>query len=174
MTADEATPDPIAAAVGDALVEHFRRINRTAMADVPICNPMLDVDQTGFRLYDGQVMGIIVTPWFMNLVLAGLPDAPLPDAAQGSRRSVGLPAGRVEFLVGDVPGFGRLDACSLFSPMQDFADHAAVMATAAEALTALFTAPEPPPPPTPPMEREMGRRNLLRGRISAKAEGMQP
>ncbi len=163
--------DPTAKAVGDALVAHFHHIHRTAMADVPICNPAVEVDQVGFKVYDGQVMGIVITPWFMNLVTAGLPGQPLPEAEQGQRRTVALPAGRVEFLVGDVPGFGRLDACSLFSPMQDFADHAAVVATAVEVLVTLFT---PPPPPVPPMEREMGRRNLLRGRLSTKPEGAAP
>lgn len=166
--------DDTAVAVGETLGALYQGIYERSMADVPICNAALKVEPIGFQLYDGQIIGIVVTPWFMNLVSAGLPDAPLPEGRPGDRRSIALPVGRVEFTVGEAPGFGRLDACSLFSPMQDFEDHAAVMATAAEVLTALFTAPEPEPPPQPVMEREMGRRNLLRGKLKKPASEVQP
>ena len=41
-------------------------------------------------------------------------------------------------IVGDLPDFGRLDACSLFSPMQDFAGMDAALEAARAALTELF------------------------------------
>lgn len=49
-----------------------------------------------------------------------------------------LTAGRVGFVVGRLEGFGRVDSCSLFSPMGDFADHAAARAVAVAALDQLF------------------------------------
>ena len=170
MTPNE---DDLALSIAKTLVGIYQSIYERSMADVPICNGALRVDQTGFQLYDGHVLGIVVTPWFMNLVSIGLPDQPLPPAQTGDRRSIALPAGNVELTVGEVPGFGRLDACSLFSPMQDFEDHAAVMATATEVLMALFTGPDPEPTPPPVMDREMGRRNLLRGNFK-KPEPQAP
>jgi len=120
------------------LEAHFRAVHQNAMADVPICNPALDVACIGFQPWREQIFGIVLTPWFMNVLLAPLPGASPILAAPGATQSVALPCGRVDFLVGELDGFGRLLMGSLFSPMQDFVDQEAAVATAQAALASLL------------------------------------
>ncbi len=126
------------AELANRLEAHFQDVFVRAMAGLPICNPALSAACVGFREWRGQALGIIVTPWFMNVVLAPLAGASLGGGKSGETRSIWLPAGKVDFLVSELDGFGLLLMCSLFSPMQDFADQAAALATAEAALAALL------------------------------------
>ena len=65
-----------------------------------------------------------------------------------------------DLILPDLPGFGRLDAGSLFSPMHDFADMAAPLEAARAAIAELFSAPAKP-------EAAGDRRALLSGRFGA-------
>lgn len=136
-----ATTDPTreAAAVfaGARLADHYRRVH-DAMRDLPICNPMLDIEAIGFRPYGDYALGVVLTPWFMNLTVCAAGAEELPPQPLGDTAHWPLPAGRVGFIVGRLEGFGRVDSCSLFSPMDDFADHAAARAVAIAALDELF------------------------------------
>lgn len=40
----------------------FRRIDAERMADLPFRNPALRVEAVGFRMHDGQWLGVLVTP----------------------------------------------------------------------------------------------------------------
>lgn len=133
-----ADPDHTATTVGERLAALYRDV-ATRMRDLPVYNPRLVVDTVGFRLHDGAVLGVMVTPWFMNIVLAAIPGGPaLPDARIGDARDVPFPAGTVTFTIGELAGFGRLDTASLFSPMETFDDPAVARETAAAALVALL------------------------------------
>ncbi|MET0068109.1 MAG: [NiFe]-hydrogenase assembly chaperone HybE [Candidatus Thiodiazotropha sp.] len=118
------------------LVTAFQRIQQTRMQGLPFLNPTLQVEAVGFVAKDEGAMGILVTPWFMNLVL-------LPGTADwrqlrvGSKVKHGFPSGCYEFTVGDEPGVGRYQGCSLFSPMLEFEDQAAAVTTAAEVMRGL-------------------------------------
>jgi [NiFe] hydrogenase assembly HybE family chaperone len=152
-----------AAAIGERLASIYRAIAEGAMRGMPICNPDLEVQAVGFRDHAGHAIGVVVTPWFMNIVLAEVAGGPaLPPARFGDSRAVSLPAGRIEVTVGELDGFGRLDAASLFSPMFGFADPAATYQTAAAAMAALF---KPDGYDVPPPARD--RRALLFGRGSS-------
>jgi [NiFe] hydrogenase assembly HybE family chaperone len=122
------------------LEAHFQDVYVRAMADVPICNPALAVASVGFSDWRGQALGIVVTPWFMNIVLAPLHGSQPVKNAPGATQSIILPCGKVDFLVAELESFDRLLMCSLFSPMQEFADQEAALATAAAALAALLDA----------------------------------
>lgn len=156
--------DDAALALGRSLETLYRHIFERSMRDVPICNPALLVAASGFRSHGGRAFGIVTTPWFMNLVAADLPDGrPAAPAAPGTTVCIGLPAGEVEFIAGELDGFGRLDCCSLFSPVLEFGTMEAALETAQEAARAFFdpaALEEPPPPPV-----EVNRRDLLRGRL---------
>ncbi len=118
------------------LVSAFRQIERTRMKGLPFLNPELRVEAVGFVPWDTGALGVLVTPWFMNLVL-------LPGTAEWPQLRVGdkvrqcFPSGCYEFTVGDEPGVGRYQGCSLFSPMLEFEDQAAAVATAAEVMRGL-------------------------------------
>lgn len=102
------------------------------MADIPVLNKELSVDAFGFESQNGYHFGVLLTPWFMNLVL--IPTTENADALDesqvGSKQSRILPAGRFEFIVGYEEKIGMYLSCSLFSPVFEFADQEAAIETA--------------------------------------------
>jgi [NiFe] hydrogenase assembly HybE family chaperone len=152
------------ARLAEKLEAHFRGVHVGAMRDVPICNENLAVASTGFRPCGDWALGIVVTPWFMNIVAAPLAGAAPVAALPGETQSLVLPCGMVECLAAKLDGFDRLLMCSLFSPMQDFEDQEAALATAKAAFELLLTPPAPPP--EPPV-RSMDRRAFFRGGVRA-------
>lgn len=123
----------------EQLEAHFRQVHQTAMRDLPICNQALRVEAFGFRAHGDHLIGVMVTPWFLNIFAAPLTAGPVEDG------TLILPAGAVDFAAHDYPGLGRLLSCSLFSPMDIFIDHEAAAATARASLDLLFKAPESAP-----------------------------
>lgn len=151
-----------------ALEAAFRAIDQGRMAALPIRHAALRVEAVGFRLWQGAPLGILITPWFMNLLL--LPAEPDEWSAlpAGSTLRLTLPAGEFDFQLASEEGVGRYRFCSLFSPMNAFEDQAGAVATAEAVLTALFTEPgKDQPPAAGGVERRLGqrlsRRELLRG-----------
>lgn len=171
MDADLAiqTSDDAALALGQSLETLYRGIFERSMHDLPICNPALTVAASGFRSYGGRAFGIVTTPWFMNLVVADLPEGrPAPAIVPGTTIRIGLPAGEVDFIAGELEGFGRLDCCSLFSPVFEFSSMEAALETAEEATRAFFDPALLEEPPKPPAE--VNRRDLLRGRLGQQED----
>jgi [NiFe] hydrogenase assembly HybE family chaperone len=157
-------PDPSAQALsaGARLADYYCTVHG-AMRDLPVCNPRLEVEAVGFRAFGEYVCGVVLTPWFMNLIICGAEKSALPPAASGAASQWRFLAGDVEFIAAEVEGFGLIHSCSLFSPMDDFADHAAARATALAVLDALFAGPSPEPAP------QMNRRAMLFGASREKA-----
>lgn len=158
----DTAPHPMASRVA-ALEDAFRRAEG-AMRDTPFHNPALRVEAVGFQAWGDHLwLGILITPWFMHAVLlpcdAAAWDDLVPGAAKHPHR---LPAGRFDFELGRLDGFGMWQGCSLFSPMNDFGDHDSARLTALAALDALLTPEEEEPKPEPPA---VNRRDLLRGRL---------
>jgi [NiFe] hydrogenase assembly HybE family chaperone len=81
-------------------------------------------------------VGILITPWFMNLVWMPL-DPAAPTVRVGDKRTRVVGNERFDFIGAHEPGFGGYEACSLFSPMFEFVDHGAAVATAFEVLKQL-------------------------------------
>jgi [NiFe] hydrogenase assembly HybE family chaperone len=176
MRTDGATDrDAEARAVGEALAAIYRGAER-AMRDLPVYNPVLRVAAIGFHASEDHAFGVVVTPWFMNLVRVPL-DRDGSALAQGDVVARALPAGTLEFTVGRLDGFGTIESCSLFSPMFGFADQPAAENAAAAALTAVLdpqfdaaaataepVAPEPPAQPPAPLDR----RRFLRGELTER------
>ncbi len=115
-----------------ALEAAFRRIAAGPMADLPIVNPALAVEAVGFRPWQGRWVGVLITPWFMNLL--AWPEA----AANGSQKLV-LPSGDYECQPVFEQSIGHYLAASLFSPMAQFADQAEAVQVAEAVLEELFT-----------------------------------
>jgi len=124
-----------AEAWGDLLADAYCQIGDRVMRDLPIYNDALGVEAVGFRRYNGTIVGIMITPWFMNVTTSV--DA-VVRAAPGSSLRMCFPAGDVEFTLSEVAQVGRVASCSLFSPMSDFADMAFARATAEAALSELM------------------------------------
>lgn len=167
MTAEVAAHrDVEALAAGEAMAAIYRAAV-PAMRDLPVFNPALDVAAIGFRALDDHAFGVIVTPWFMNLVRLPL-DPTTAGRSQGEVVTRLLPVGALEFTVGHLDGIGGIESCSLFSPMFDFADQSAAEAAAEAALAAVLepeqVADETSPSQAPSkMATTLDRRGLLRG-----------
>lgn len=161
-----------------ALEAAFRRIERERMQGVPILNPALAVQAVHFERWQGQWLGALVTPWFLNLVLVpGDADRWRP-AAEGERVFHRFAAGDFAFLGGSEPEVGAFQSCSLVSPMGQFADQATAVSTARAALAMLHVQRAPgnetgaaaagaepaPPPATGAGPHAPARRVFLFGR----------
>lgn len=114
----------------------FSTIAATRMKGVPVQNPALRVEAVGFAAVNDGGLGILITPWFMNLVRLPLsPNATTLGVGQKAEYAFGTE--RFEFIGALEDGIGAFETCSLFSPMFEFADHAAAVATAQEVLKLL-------------------------------------
>jgi len=140
------TPEAVAARIERA----FDAVRRERMAGVPILNPALRVAAVGTRRWGDHWLAILVTPWCMNILLLPAPaDARWPELMHGQTRHHALPGGTFAFILGEEPQLGRFEMCSLFSPMLQFADQDAALATAQAAIAELLTPPSAPAAPPP-------------------------
>lgn len=140
----------------------FERIRVECMADIPILNDAIRVEAVGFRAHHDHFVGVLVTPWFMNLMLVPADPDASPGVKAGSTSLHAFPAGEFEFIAGYEEGFGHFAMCSLFSPMFEFADHAAAAETAAAVMEGIMTADEEQADTTAAPARPMSRRELFR------------
>jgi len=123
------------------LAAAFERIAATRMAGLPMNNPALRVAAVGFRPWqDGHLVGVLITPWAINLVLLGEQQGRALHLAADRRRTWDFPSGSYDFMGGEEAECGVFQFCSLFSPVFEFADQAGAEATAGEIMTALFVA----------------------------------
>jgi len=125
--------------------EVFGRIWRERMAGLPILNPALAVEAVGLQRWNGHWLGALLTPWSLGVLLLPAERAAWVSVPPQQRRFVHFPFGDLAFLGGDEPGLGEYQTCSLFSPMDAFADQGEARATAQASLAALL-APSPVAP----------------------------
>ena len=142
----------------DAVQDLANAYRRAALKvkGMPIYNPTLAVEAVGFRLYEGRQVGVIVTPWFMNLTVLPSAEDQTAWVAGGSVRLV-FPSGAYDFVVTNLDGVGLVGACSLFSTMFEFTDHEAAQLAAMTIAEAVFEPEQPAPAPV------VSRRQLLGG-----------
>ena len=124
------------------LVERFTTIHRERMQGLPIVNPVLEVEAVGFCDFESHELGILLSPWFMNLVL--LPGSEeWSNTQQGDRLAHEFPSGHCEFTVCDDELLGRYLSAILFRTMSDFPDQDTARAVATEALALVLSEPVP-------------------------------
>ncbi|MFO1495507.1 MAG: [NiFe]-hydrogenase assembly chaperone HybE [Lysobacterales bacterium] len=133
----------------EALESAFK-LREARMRDLPIYNGLLRVEAVGARLCGDDVVCVLISPWFMNIIVMPLDPARAQGAPEGSKRDLRFPSGDYETIVGRLDGVGYYDAISLFSPMFEFSDQAVARTTAEAAADGLFEAP-----PAPPSRRAM-------------------
>jgi [NiFe] hydrogenase assembly HybE family chaperone len=174
--------------IREQLEQLYSVIETTRMEGVPILNPVISVATLGFEPFNEHHCGVLLTPWFMNLMLVPQDQAAYAETAPkvGETVSVPFPVGRVDFIVGYEEGFGHSLSCSLFSPMFEFGDQDAAIETAKAVLDEVFKTddaqededadmreiwagrlpnPEPATEDEPPRAKpaDVSRRDFLRG-----------
>ncbi len=150
--------------VAERIEAVFRSMQQTRMADVPILNPRLAVAAVATQAWAGKWLSILVTPWCMNILI--LPNAATGEAwvatRPGDTVKMLLPSGVYSFIAGMEPDLGSFLMCSLFSPMLEFVDQAAAIATAEAAMGELLTPVRPQDAsPTVEMAAARSRRALF-------------
>ena len=151
--------------LSQAFLRAFQRIHRERMSGLPLINEALQVNVLGWRAWEGHRVGVLITPWSMNLVC-------VPGSGQGAgtERILGFPSGDYCFVDAEEPDIGSFAMCSLFSPVFEFDSQDAAEATASAALEALFdqrcsadARDKRKDRETTPPKTSMSRRDLLRG-----------
>ncbi|MEP7181832.1 MAG: [NiFe]-hydrogenase assembly chaperone HybE [Betaproteobacteria bacterium] len=155
------------------------------MTGLGFVNPVLAVEAVGFAPWEGHWLGVMVTPWFMNLVLAERDPALWQPLGQGEKRRYRFPAGDYEFIGARDEAAGEYQLCSLFSPVLEFDDHTTARLVAELAREALFDVdnaevgempvanltPAAAPGPVAQLEKKLdqplSKRDFLRGRFLA-------
>lgn len=118
----------------DDLVRHFDAIYRERMRGLPIVNAALSVEAVGFEPFEAHQLGVLISPWFMNLVLLPGDDA-LRVFKQGASVKIELPSGPYDFTVSHDEEFGTFLSAILFRTVSDFPDQATARAVAEEVAT---------------------------------------
>jgi len=143
----------------------YGRIAEQSMRDLPLYNERLRVEAVGFRPRDGHIIGVLVTPWCMNLILMPGADDDWSHLSHDTVSEWELPAGTFEFnpcLFDDVSL--HLSA-PLFSTVQDFPDQATARAIGLEIVRNLLDPRKLPADAASPGDGESDRRgNALLGR----------
>jgi [NiFe] hydrogenase assembly HybE family chaperone len=160
------------------------------MEGLAFVNAALQVEAVGFAPWQDHWLGVMVTPWFMNLALLPRDRSQWQPLERGAKRKLHFPAGIYEFIGADDEAVGEHQTCSLFSPMHDFENHEAARLVAQLARDALFDvanadgheypqgnlspvpAELPAEPLTPPGSdaAAVSKRDFLRGRFVGKSE----
>lgn len=159
-------PAPDAAAADQRRLEDLAAAYRAAderMRGLPVHNSALKVELVGFERVGADLVGIVVTPWFMNLTVLP-PEGDSVEAGATVKRA--FPSGAYELTGGWLDGVGAIATLSLFSPIDCFDDPAAARLAAEAVIDAVLAAPAPPEPapaPAPPPPKTLDRRALFGG-----------
>ena len=136
------------------MVQQFGTIYVEHMRDLPIVNKALQVEAIGFHEYRGHQLGVLVTPWFMNLILLPGVDK-WSNSSQGDTSSIDFPSGRIEFAVSHDKMLGTYLSAVAFRDVVEIADQATARKLALEVLDNLMKPSR--------NERTVSRRELLTG-----------
>lgn len=127
----------IGVAVGARLEAFYTGVAQTSMRGLPMLNEALGVRVVGMQAFADEWLCVLITPWFINLVL--MPAAEEQNPVQvGASSLVGLPGGLVSFIQSDGHEIGPHRMCSLFSPVFEFESMDAAVLTAQAVLDELL------------------------------------
>jgi len=147
-------------AVAELLEVTFNKIHQEQMQEIPILNSLIAVEALGFHEYQGRIVGIVITPWMMNMFM--LPK----DGEDWSQYEIGhklphqFPSNTYKFMVNEIDGIGYCQTYSIFSPMHEFANHEHALSAAQSFLDTMMIERDPQQNEEPD-EELLGR--ILRG-----------
>ncbi len=150
------------------LEQLYQQILQQRMLNLPMVNPALKVQALDFKIYADYWVGILLTPWFMNLMLLPEQAAVWENLETGEKISCQFPSGLYQFIVGKEPSLGHYASCSLYSPMFQFDQQSVAESAAQAAWKALFMEAEVINASLQPKAQTISRRDLLRGMLTAK------
>lgn len=105
-----------------------------AYRDRPAVNPLLTCRAVGFTRYQGDWLGVLITPWFMDLFLLPGGGSLWGEIPAGQRRYVDMPQGTVLFIAAEDPTFGLYQYSRLVVPVSTLPDMATALSLAQEVM----------------------------------------
>jgi [NiFe] hydrogenase assembly HybE family chaperone len=145
----------------------FRRIEEEQMQGIPLLNPALKVQTIGFQSYEGRTLGVIITPWMMNLLLLPAEGEDWSGMKLGDKNFHRFPANEFRFMLNEIDGIGLCQTHSLYSPMHEFMNQDHAVAAAESFMQTLMVEVEHPDS-DPHDEELLGR--ILRGEETPEVE----
>ncbi len=130
-------------AVAGILEQTFERIHREEMQGIPILNPAIRVQALGVQEYQGRILGVLITPWLMNLVMLPREGEDWSGMELGHRQPHKFPSKTYKFMVNEIDGIGPCQTHSLYSPMREFAGHEQAASVAQAFLDTLMVETQP-------------------------------
>ncbi|MCU7858192.1 MAG: [NiFe]-hydrogenase assembly chaperone HybE, partial [Candidatus Thiodiazotropha sp. (ex Lucinoma borealis)] len=82
----------------------FTHIHEQQMQGIPLLNPLLVVQTIGFQHYQGRCVGVIITPWMMNLIMFPAENEDWDELELGHKQPHRFPANQFKFMVNEVDG----------------------------------------------------------------------
>jgi [NiFe] hydrogenase assembly HybE family chaperone len=159
------------------LVAAYRAIAQR-MEGLGFVNPAIEVEAVGFAPWQSHWLGVMVTPWFINLMLLPRDAADWTSLPQGRTLRYRFPAGDYEFISSRDETVGEYQMCSLISPLLHLPDHPTARRVAELARAALLDPANAPEAAAPagdepdPLARldarahaPLTKRDFLRGRF---------
>jgi [NiFe] hydrogenase assembly HybE family chaperone len=121
------------------LVDIYQRIADERMQGMPFVNPALRVEAVDFRPWEDHQVGVLITPWFMNLVLIPGPEDEWRDFGSDKATAWEFPSGSCEFHASRPDGKSLHLCASLFTSVEDFPDQDTARDVGREVMKSLFT-----------------------------------
>jgi [NiFe] hydrogenase assembly HybE family chaperone len=148
----------------------FKRIEQEQMQGIPILNPALQVETIGFQIYGGRLVGVLITPWMMNLMLFPGESDDWSDLKLGDNQYHRLPANEYRFIVNEIDQIGLCQTHPIYSPMPEFMNQEHAVAAAESFMKTLMV--EVKEPDTDPHDEALLGR-ILRGeeRVEVEMDG---
>lgn len=139
------------------IVKHFQEIGENNLRHLPIYHPQLFVEAVDFQAFETDWLGVLMTPWFMSLMLFPQTWQPWDSHQDGQKIARELPAKTYWFMQSGDEKLGSYYSHSLYSPMHLFPDQPTARQAAQFALQQALT------PPPPKSANKLDRRAMLRG-----------
>ena len=91
-------------------------------------------------MHEGRPLGVLISPWFMNLVQLPAEGEDWSALVPGAKEVIAFASGEYEFIHNVREMVGGYKACSLFSPMGEFRSQAQAVDVARAVMVALISA----------------------------------
>ncbi|MCW8844519.1 MAG: [NiFe]-hydrogenase assembly chaperone HybE [Gammaproteobacteria bacterium] len=151
----------------DRLVTAYRDLVQPRMRLLPMYNPELKVEAVSFKIHEGRPCGVLLTPWFMNLVLLPAEHDEWSGMAPGENLRVTFPAGDYLCMLSMPEGIPPHLSLPLFNSVEGFVDQDTACRVAEEIMQRLYVQTDDPTQATP-VDAELNKSGLKR-RLSRRA-----
>ena len=179
---DPAVTAPLLPDPSPCLTVAYRSIAQR-MDGLNFVNPAIEVEAVGFAPWESHWLGVMVTPWCINLMLLPRDTGAWTSLPQGEKLRYRFPAGDYDFISSRDETVGEYQMCSLISPVLEIPDHATAREVALLARAAMLDPGNAPVPVVPGKAADaaepgpiaqlgqqasapMSKRDFLRGRFA--------